>query len=860
VHSPLECIDGRYEHALFATYSINLRFFEDWVLPLLRAAGARNVIVLADEAQLGIALADRSLRSVGRSYHLVSVRLGPGAFHPKLFLLAGEDGARACVTSANLTVDGQLRNVESAVALDSSVADHRQPLIETAAFVRETALAVAPAHTAEAIMAALAAIDELPAERPRGAIRVIHNLDEPLLRHFPTGELTAVTPYADAGEAAAALSRNGPLTVLTDGSAFAAPESFFSGSWTVFARDFGKRRLHGKAFWTTAGTDSWLLLGSPNLSRPALLQNAADGNTELAVIVSPNEPPLSEPPGAPWERDELAETAPRRHALATNAETTAAEGGSFNAWEDERTIVVAGLPPDATLEYWQGGAWHPLGELVGDRIGPPEDVRPYLLRWISAHGQIKQAIVHRTDQLRIHRLRPRTTSRAADVVSTLPLDLAGVQALESVLRDLYLLGSIAGDEDDPELNQRLRERETMPEGGLSEWVPARPEDEPRIPDIYRRTWQNAPDALLALIRGALRLDATLAPEEEWDVFEESLDFDAADEEAEQDREEPAPAEPETPRVEANVLNRYRSSLVRLLKRATEFIQNVIDPALADLAFQSVLALHERVERTPVDVDGELQTLVPADELLRQKLSLLDAYLLQRQGHDPLCLATARAHLAKCLAAKPTWTPLEWEQLESLAYRTSAEILGATAHAATAARDAGEVLAEITERLRPYADRSAWDGYLIKADELLDEPDIWMEPVICVEGKEWIETLESSPAWRLIGYGAIVGFAERQPYAALVRNATARSKYLAHLLVCDPQKQCLHELFLRAADQRWLGRLYAPVDEGTIDDAGKFGPEALLQASASRTPFSEFAGEGIVRTLLGSIETRKGVIA
>ena len=62
MRSTLECIDGGYEHAVFTTYSINLRFFEEWVLPLLRTAGARNVTILADEAQLGVALEDRSAR------------------------------------------------------------------------------------------------------------------------------------------------------------------------------------------------------------------------------------------------------------------------------------------------------------------------------------------------------------------------------------------------------------------------------------------------------------------------------------------------------------------------------------------------------------------------------------------------------------------------------------------------------------------------------------------------------------------------------------------------------------------------------------------------------------------------------
>ena len=183
-----------------------------------------------------------------------------------------------------------------------------------------------------------------------------------------------------------------------------------------------------------------------------------------------------------------------------------------------------------------------LGTLVGDRIVPPEDVRPYLIRWVPDHGQVKQAIVHRTDQLRIHRLRPRATSRAADVVTTLPLDLAGVQALESVIRDLYLLGSLAdGEGDGEQIRERLREREKENGGGLGDWVPARPEDEPRVPDIYRRRWQNQPDALLALIRGALRLETVIeTSEEEWEVFEESLDFDDADREAEQEEGEETP--------------------------------------------------------------------------------------------------------------------------------------------------------------------------------------------------------------------------------------------------------------------------------------------------------------------------------
>lgn len=121
------------------------------------------------------------------------------------------------------------------------------------------------------------------------------------------------------------------------------------------------------------------------------------------------------------------------------------------------------------------------------------------------------------------------------------------------------------------------------------------------------------------------------------------------------------------------------------------------------------------------------------------------------------------NLAKCLSTRKAWTPLQWEQLESLAHQTATAILDSDEHAATAA--AGASLAEITERLRPYADRSAWDGYLTLADELLDRADIHTEPFLWVEGEDWIDSLENASTWTLIGYGAIVGFRDKQTYAS-----------------------------------------------------------------------------------------------
>jgi hypothetical protein len=136
MRSTLETIDGHFKHAVFTTYAVNLRFFEEWVPPLLRAAEVRNIVVFVDETQLATALDERGLRSLGRSYYVVSTRVRRGGFHPKLLMLAGAEGVRACISSANLTVEGQLRNIESAFVLDSGEDEHLAPLAGARAFLR----------------------------------------------------------------------------------------------------------------------------------------------------------------------------------------------------------------------------------------------------------------------------------------------------------------------------------------------------------------------------------------------------------------------------------------------------------------------------------------------------------------------------------------------------------------------------------------------------------------------------------------------------------------------------------------------------------------------------------------------------
>lgn len=821
MRSTLETIDGSFEHALLTTYSISLHFFEQWVMPLLRKAGVRNVIVLADHDQLGIALDDRSLREVGRSYHVVSVRLGPGAFHPKLIMLTGSEGCRLCASSANLTVDGQLRNLEAAIVLDGRVDAHATAIADAAGFFRRISDEM-PAPTADALLAAL---EPIPASEGPSGVRFVHNLDAPLMGLFPSGQWTAVTPYVDTGSAAKELAAKGSLSVITDGERFAAAPEFFRGSWAVDARNFNRQRLHAKAYWSETSGGGWLLLGSPNLSRSALMQTAAQANTEVAIVLTPHVPRLPDVPGEAWEQDLVQQEAPRRYEAEKQKHDFAAPG-AFNAWEDESVIAVAGVPSGCDIEFWNDERWERLGTVINDRVEPPAESRPYLIRAVYPDGSYRQAIVHRPLQLLRQRLRPRTTSRSADVVSQLPFDLEGVKVLESVITELYHLAEIERDEHAISLPRDVQ-RAKNEDASLSEWTPAHPGDEPRVPEIYRKSWRGEPDALLALIRNALRLDRS-EHEDESEVSEESLGL----EDLGREPEPPTGVEPEPPKVPSKVLNRYRGALVKLLERGAAFVRDAESGDLADLGFQAILQLHERLTGLEVEVDGERQSLVEPSALRCQKLDLLCAYLRDRGGHGQHCLATARVHFADCLTERSVWEPLDWETLEALAYAYGEVILESDAYVAEAAGDAGFDVSSVNARLRPYADRANPLGFIDRAGDELDGADFDDDPFPWVVGKGWFEKLETSPAWRLVGYGAIAAYRTETPYGIVVENENRRCKEAAHLLFVEPRAQILYEGMRRRIDGTWLVRTYRPVSQGAADRMFRINSEALRDAIRS----------------------------
>jgi hypothetical protein len=99
--------ESGYEASLITTFNIFPPFYEELLLPRLRGAGCRYNIVLADarECYVAASASESRPKHAGRDYVLCPVR-SPGAFHPKVIMLAGRSKAAVVVGSHNLTLSG----------------------------------------------------------------------------------------------------------------------------------------------------------------------------------------------------------------------------------------------------------------------------------------------------------------------------------------------------------------------------------------------------------------------------------------------------------------------------------------------------------------------------------------------------------------------------------------------------------------------------------------------------------------------------------------------------------------------------------------------------------------------------------
>jgi hypothetical protein len=103
----------KFHSAIFTTYSINMYYLEQQVLPLLGSKEIHYISILVDSEMLSNQLDSYSFMSEDRkrTYALNGIK-SSGAFHPKIIFLAGDSNLLLLIGSGNLTSSGHGKNLE----------------------------------------------------------------------------------------------------------------------------------------------------------------------------------------------------------------------------------------------------------------------------------------------------------------------------------------------------------------------------------------------------------------------------------------------------------------------------------------------------------------------------------------------------------------------------------------------------------------------------------------------------------------------------------------------------------------------------------------------------------------------------
>jgi len=310
---------GGFTGAVFLTYSLNLNFFEQIVIPALDEAGCSNILILADPDgyEQAMEIGADFISEVGRSYVCVPVpRTGKGIQHAKVLFMAGPARGRILIGSGNLTYSGYSQNLElySHFEYDpENSSSNVSPFLQVWSLLQKLAREGRLSSVADQ---QIAAIKEratwLKSDPGDSDVIILHNYDEPILDQLldwrkkhghvnPSQKVRAISPYYDQGFSAVKQFSNrlqpAQLQIhldlnLTNLDGKKAKEQWRGISTKLSAYAIGPgedqaahRHVHAKAIVGQEVSGSWCISGSANFSHPALLSDwSSGGNLEVVTL------------------------------------------------------------------------------------------------------------------------------------------------------------------------------------------------------------------------------------------------------------------------------------------------------------------------------------------------------------------------------------------------------------------------------------------------------------------------------------------------------------------------------------------------------------------------------------------------
>ncbi|WP_240006239.1 hypothetical protein [Pseudaquidulcibacter saccharophilus] len=296
-----------FHSAFMTTFAFGAQAFEDIPYPKLRRSGCRNIIVLADRQMTNQSLSDfGAAKSAGSGYHLIKTS-APGAFHPKITMLIGNNIGKLYVGSANLTALGLGGNREllATISYDKNLPENSVFFAKAIEYIRgyvpnddpwfEAAYnrAIQSAPWLSDAVSKLNNISEMEhirllTDRPEKTL--IEQIVE-CVGSDKIEKLIIMSPYWDErlsglGRLGEALG-NPELHILVEKNTQNFPKLALSSLSSVklfeVDEDAKGRFLHAKLFIAIGKEWDHVISGSINCSFPALMGPKHQGNAEAGI-------------------------------------------------------------------------------------------------------------------------------------------------------------------------------------------------------------------------------------------------------------------------------------------------------------------------------------------------------------------------------------------------------------------------------------------------------------------------------------------------------------------------------------------------------------------------------------------------
>ena len=288
-------VDGRRSQlttAFFLTYTLNLSFFEELVLPRLQRIGISHIGILCDRTAYAASLDDGALpydRSMCGKHYVVGTSPGISVLqHAKMLWLHGQED-RIFVGSHNLTMSGFNDQLEVTALLSSRDSSH----ITAIRGIHQAASELVQGH--RHLSDIWSRVGAPPPNDTPPRVSFLWNRNQGLLDQLSqivgdVDQIEVVTPYLDASALLRLKQDMSAEKIVLDipfhGTDTPLPEAV-SVVPDLTARRVGQyaRRLHGKSYSFTRSDDHWLAIGSANCTNQGLIKSVSEGgNVEFLIL------------------------------------------------------------------------------------------------------------------------------------------------------------------------------------------------------------------------------------------------------------------------------------------------------------------------------------------------------------------------------------------------------------------------------------------------------------------------------------------------------------------------------------------------------------------------------------------------